>query len=776
MERNLLLFVVFLLLSLLARGQALYGVQSQSLQEVGPKTLPHPIPQEFERHFYILTTELSPAVLVHSPLKEIRFFGNMKKWNLGAPTFCALPLKDTVYILSRGETIEGKGQSESWLLVWFSEASGWENWDVPFLLVLQHRPQKIALSEDGLSLSFPKEAGDIVVMPLYGYFKPPQRSEGVFPSKGIKTWEWRKGLPLEVRKRCNLFSQILRAFPLHVRETFALNGDELLIREEFSWRYIKDDWGTRPKRFAPLPPALALAWWAGFHKIASKPFPMDISHSITDPDLFTPYGPWLGVEDVDAYEIRFPLLQYVHYMEVPEVPQGKVHPSVKEALSWVERRVGEKFPNDDWQNIWDHGGPQNYCWQVMGDRWYAKVIPYLPLPLQERLKKVLKGYMEEFVLKEDNYKPFRGMLLLVGPGIGTWGGYDDAGKFSSNLLETLWCYAHFTGNWALIKEHWDTIKKFFITPLECDWKSFGRYAIAEMGDEASPPLSMARMAYRVGDYETYAFSCYIFVRELVHHYIKQVGSAYFRLNQPWHSLEVMPEEVYLTNLWGDVAGWQIDGPTYPEVTGERQFENRWVRFSNEDVARFYREVLLPEVKKEMDLLVERAKRGETPYRLNEDTAHIAPSLIRLRSLLLNESPEKLSSLSPPEKWSLGRTADGIAFCLSFLRTSHPLRFQRLIPRQNPTKFILGLERVKEMTEYPGLDLALEVPDKGSPFLRWWGWRAPKSAEGLPGGEWWSFGEIIIPGYELRDPHSERLNWNTLLYRWEVPSSFPPHEE
>ena len=42
---------------------------------------------------------------------------------------------------------------------------------------------------------------------------------------------------------------------------------------------------------------------------------------------------------------------------------------------------------------------------------------------------------------------------------------------------------------------------------------------------------------------TYGYAAYIFARELVHHYVKQRGSAYFRLRQPWHSPEPMPREL-----------------------------------------------------------------------------------------------------------------------------------------------------------------------------------------------------------------------------------------
>lgn len=754
----------------------LYGYQSQPLRSPAPKVPPTPLPKKWENQFFLLTTELFPGVLLHSPYSEIRLFSHLASWGLGAPTYCAIPTRRGVQVLRRGYTFNGEQQSSAWVLVWFAHSENWSSWDLPLLVVLQHRPNAIHLGQDGLAFSFPQKAGDIVLIPLYGYYKPPQEgkdflAEHNLPSRGINPWKWVRGLPQEVLQRCQTLTQISRVFPLYNQETFALQGDTLLLKSQFTWRRIRDDWNTPGRKLAPLPPTLGIAWWAGKTRQAQKPFPMQIPQRILNPDIPTPYGPWLGIEGVDSYEIRFPLLSYLHQTEAPQPPPLKSHPSVKKALDWVHQRMAQKFVTIDWNQIWDHGGPHNYCWQVMGDRWYAKILPYLPQALRRQASLVLKGYLQSFVLKPEHYKPFRGVLLLVGPGIGTWGGYDDAGKFSSNLLETLWCYGHFTGDWQTLAKNWDLIKKFFITPLECDWKSFGRYAIAEMGDEAAPPLAMARMAYRLGDYDTYAFASYIFVRELVHHYVKQVGAQYFRMNQPWHSLEWMPEEVYLTNLWGDVAGWQIDGPTYPKQTGERQYNNRWVRFSSEDVARFYRDVLLPEVQREMNLLTERAK-GENPppfYRLEEDTAHIAPSMIRLRSLLLNEPPEKLARLVPPERWKLGRPADGIAFCWSFLRTSVKPRILRLIPPQKKTAYVLGLERTI-IGGAPILVLAVETTVRGQPsfpVLRWWGWRPPQKAEGLPGTDFWGLGQVVLPSFKPKGVQFHRLNWNTGVYVYEI---------
>jgi hypothetical protein len=113
-------------------------------------------------------------------------------------------------------------------------------------------------------------------------------------------------------------------------------------------------------------------------------------------------------------------------------------------------------------------------------------------------------------------------------------------------------------------------------------------------------VAFARLAWLAGDLDTYEYACGVVARELVHHYVKQRGADWFREQQPWHTDEPMDGEVYLTNLWGDLAGWQIDGPFYPERTGERQYGNRWVRFQDLDVARFYREHLAGEVRREME--------------------------------------------------------------------------------------------------------------------------------------------------------------------------------
>ncbi|MCS7309782.1 MAG: hypothetical protein NZ741_06130 [Armatimonadetes bacterium] len=717
-----------------------------------------------QRAEFVLTTDLCPAVLIRTQEPSLHLFRELRRWGLGMPTSCFYLSRAGVKRLALGQSLPSPDLAQGWLLFSFAGSEGWRVFDVPMLVCLQHRPREIAMQEGGVRLRFERAAADVVVAPLYGYEKPLQRGVSLPVARrlqSVNTWEWRTGFPSEVRQRCERLYRLWRAIPLYAQEQFATEGDDLLLRTRYTFHTIRDEWGTTPLRLAPLPPTLALAWLAGKERWAQKPFPMQIEGTLTDPAVMTPYGPWLGVADTEEVHIRFPLLRYVHTHETYPLPETPLHSIAQRALQWVRQRLSEKFRREDWQQIWDHGGAENYCWQVMGDRWYAKALPYLPDSTQQYLKSSLREYVREHVLQERNYQPFREVLLLVGPGIGTWGGYDDAGKFSSNLLETLWCYAHYTGDWRTIRERWKLIQRFFVTPYECDWKSFGRYTIAELGDEAAPPLYMARMAYQVGDMDSYRFACYVFVRELVHHYIKQVGHHYFVQRQPWHSTEVMPSEVYLTNLWADIAGWQIDGPTYPRVTGERQYENRWVRFGSEDVARFYRDVLGKEIRGEMDWLLEQARQNRTPYRLHEDTAHIAPSLVRLRSLLLREPVQQLAQISPPERWQLGRPADGTAFCLSLVYAAVKPVVHRLIPQGNRSDWQRGLEAYMP-DPFPGLVLAVEA-SRGYPVLRWWAWEPPQKAQGVPAGERWSFGMVGSEGWRDRSWTAHRLNWNTVLF-------------
>jgi hypothetical protein len=257
--------------------------------------------------------------------------------------------------------------------------------------------------------------------------------------------------------------------------------------------------------------------------------------------------------------------------------------------------------------------------------------------------------------------------------------------------------------------------------------------------------------------DTYHYACALFARELTHHWVKQRGAAYFQKNQPWHSNEAMDDEVYLTNLWGDTAGWQIDGPKYPKETGERQFNNRWVRFKDADVGRFYRDYFKVEVKAELDLL---QTRWPEKRRFVNDS-HIMPSLVQLRSLLLNESPADLAKVATPDQFA-GPPSGVIASCLAVLRASRPIRYERLIAPGPPSLFVAGLERevagpnanLVQTVQYRVTDRQTRTSRAIWPLITWWGWKTPTGAR-------WNFGQVRpVPQGEPATNQVVPLNWNT----------------
>lgn len=720
-----------------------------------------------EEALVVVASELSPALMVCVPGQQVRLFANLGQWGLRPPQRMAARVAGKVLQARVPAEIDGREMAAPWLLCWSGEAEGPPEFEVPWLVVLQRRPERIWLDGGGVALHWPTRGDWLALMPLYGYLKLPRKPPGYLvehglPPVGPQPWRWQDGLPREVVQRCDWWARAVREYPVTVDETFSVNprNDIITFRYRYTWLSTTDDWRTPHLKFGVLSPVLGLAY-------LGSTFPMTVKPTPTDADIFTPFGPTIGTVGTDENTVTIRVLKYVHELTVLPAPDELPSGPARTAAQRIAEIMRAKFRTGRMDDIWDHGGPENYCWQVMGDRYYCRALPFCDPETRRRATQTLREYFANFVLTQDKYAEFRGKLLLKGPGIGTWGGYDDAGKFSSNVLETIWDYAHYTGDWELVRQRWPLILRLFVTPRECDYRSFGRAAIAEMGDEAAPPLCLARMAWHVGDLDTYAYACNIFARELVHHYVKcrRECTEYFRRRQPWHSFEFMPQEVYLTNLWGDTAGWQIDGPTYPAQTGERQYNNRWVRFSNEDVARFHRDVLAAEMRAEMDLLL---ARQDCPYRPGRAEAHIAPSLEQLRSMLLWEPPEKLAQLTPPEAARLGRPADAISFYLAFVRTARPPRFQRLVARTAKTVgFAPGLQR-EQPAPFGSTVVAVSTdtgaPERpGLPTLAWWGWASPRQADGQPFADRLSFGQISTGAHQPREAREIRLGWTTRIF-------------
>lgn len=667
----------------------------------------------------VIQTELSPATLYHSSSKTLSFFANMMETGIGGPTFAAISTEQGPKIFKPGEAIAPSRLRESWFVVWWSGATNWTNWDSPWFLTLQHRPEMIRFDTNGLHFTFTNEAGYAALMPMYGYYKPLPLALEKHPfytlkekKKRVLTWEWHKALPADPLARARYWACALREFPIYCEDSFSVDRahDSVTFRQSFRWLSWNDDWNTKHLKLAPVSPVLAHAWREGFPaKFSKEPFDMEI---------FTPYGPYYGVQGADSYDVTLPVLRYVNETEVVETKLTNSHPTVAAALEKLRQTARGDFLTPDRANPGLHSAS------------LARALPFMDETTRSNTALSLRKY-------------FREDVLTTAPS-----------SLPKASLESIWAYAHFTGDWDLIRERWPLIKTLFAPPAQTRWAGFGGDEITGLGDKTAPCLAMARLAWKAGDIDEYNFACQRFARELVQQWLQLRGTKYFRDHQPWHSLEAMDGEVYPNQLRSDGNGWQIDGPNYPMQTGERQFTNRWARFQDADVGRFLREHLAPEVKIELDRL---QARGPAPRRWQSDQT---PSLTQLRSLLLNETPAELARVATPDQFT-GLPSGVMASCLAVLRASHVPRHERLIPGGAPSPFVAGAERsvpgpnphlvqlfVTERHE-PGTPSATPL----WPRLVWREWKTPTGMD-------WNFGQVMDSTNAPTRSESTALNWNT----------------
>jgi hypothetical protein len=325
--------------------------------------------------FFCVQTELSPMMLYGCQVNSLTCFAGLAEQGLGAPTYVAYATRKGVRVFPAGAALDPAPMSECWVLVWFAGAKGWSDWDSPWAVFLQNRPKAMALDDQGLHVTFAGPAGLAALMPLYGYYKPPQPGKEVLAAQGlpeqkIRTGEWTKRLPDPVLKRVRYWANVSREFPLYCEDSFSIDrgADAVILRQRFRWQSIDDAWDTPHRKLAPLSPPLALAYGAG-------KFPVQLPNPPTDPQLFTPYGPYTGIEGTDTYDAVFPVLQYVNETEAFDPPRPEAHPAVAAALEKLQATARAKFPRPD-RYFYDHGGMNNFCWAVMGDLWYAKGLPY----------------------------------------------------------------------------------------------------------------------------------------------------------------------------------------------------------------------------------------------------------------------------------------------------------------------------------------------------------------------------------------------------------------
>lgn len=179
----------------------------------------------------------------------------------------------------------------------------------------------------------------------------------------------------------------------------------------------------------------------------------------------------------------------------------------------------------------------------------------------------------------------------------------------------------------------------------------------------------------------------------------------------------MPEGVVPRRLLGGTAGWELAGPGYPASTTEPWPGERWVRFLDGDVARFCRDHLAAEIRRDVAQMEQALEKGRLAAAgvagLNE-MGFTAPG-----------STGRLSLENPP--LATGMASEIIARCLGVVRAEGLVRTERLIPAVE----LDGLEA--EGSDVPTEGHLIQTVEAGSgrpptwPRLRWGNWVTPTGA-------------------------------------------------
>ena len=163
----------------------------------------------------------------------------------------ALPRKGgwLVRDLSRDPSpVDARKMSKNAFLVWNGSFR-----DSPLLVVCQHRLKALepilnGESVEGLRLVAERGAlGVVVPTRLYG-------------SLSVDTTEWERALPTDVTARAAEWSARALAYPIRLEESFRIDEKQgrVEMRDRFETLGFADDWGTKARPYAAVPPVASL--------------------------------------------------------------------------------------------------------------------------------------------------------------------------------------------------------------------------------------------------------------------------------------------------------------------------------------------------------------------------------------------------------------------------------------------------------------------------------------------------------------------------------------
>ena len=229
----------------------------------------------------------TPGVLLRNP--------DADKVSIESPMLATLayPVKGGTRAISLepGAMVDLKGLSSNWFLVW-KRTDQYDAW--PLLITFNRKISAARMNGRHLEIDFAKRGVDLAVMPLAGikHYTP------------AETAGWEQALPADIAARCARWSRIQAARTVGCTERYKLDkkNGTVLIRNDFDYLVIPNDWGVEPEYVAPVPPLLPLYAKSGNVKFAD---------GTADLDYATLQGPLHGVSGKRSeYTLAIPEVDY----------------------------------------------------------------------------------------------------------------------------------------------------------------------------------------------------------------------------------------------------------------------------------------------------------------------------------------------------------------------------------------------------------------------------------------------------------------------------------
>lgn len=401
--------------------------------------------------------------------------------------------------------------SAPWLVLSFSGQPGWASVDIPVLVVLQHKPERLTQSESGSTLHFADQAGAVAILPLYG--------------TRILGPDWADDASsVEIAAQADLWARAMRNYPHAGRDYFRVVGDDVQVRIDYDYFSTDDDWGNVA---AELPKLAPIPFWVNL--AARHPqtvIRFDHADQIARPEQLHTYGPaWGEWGDGSA---RYTIEGVNHYVRevrtVTDVQTGGALARAYEDLAYTmgDRRswalstmfnlggAGSDLIHFDHHRVLlHHDGGFKFGQHIFENENsmitnITHALAYLPDEQAQRLKAEMMRFMENGMMLP-RYLAFNDDRLM----------YEDVQWFISRFMIGQWSYGHYTGHWQLIRDRWPLIRaEFGSLSKEMHWSSMRSAGSEESNLLYQGAIGYARSAKAVGDLDEHLYGTYYAVRQL----------------------------------------------------------------------------------------------------------------------------------------------------------------------------------------------------------------------------------------------------------------------